>query len=77
MTEHEPEYEEGICVAVDHIGQCMSRREYDIPWIRELKRRGYTVLYLSNYSHYVTEAKPEVRDFLPEMDGGFFPAMYI
>lgn len=72
MVEHEPEYGEEIRAAVDHIEQCMSRREYPIPWIRELKRRGYKVLYLSNYSRYVTEAKPEVLDFLPEMDGGIF-----
>ena len=29
-------------------------------------------MYLSNYSEFVMEAKPEVLDFLPLMDGGVF-----
>ena len=72
MIAEKPEYEQEIRTAFENAGMCMERRDYAIPWIQELKRKGYRVLYLSNYSHYAMEAKPEVLDFLPYMDGGVF-----
>lgn len=61
-----------IMQTVEHIDQCMGKKDYAIPWIQELQGRGYQVLYLSNYSPFVTNAKPEVLDFVPYMDGGIF-----
>ena len=72
MMEREPGYRKEIQEALDHVAECMSRKEYAIPWIRELKERGYRVLYLSNYSGFVMNLKPEVLDFVPFMDGGIF-----
>ena len=72
MYRKEPEYRREIELTLENIAQCMDRKEYAIPWIRELKERGYQVLYLSNYSHFVMDAKPEVLDFIPYMDGGIF-----
>jgi len=72
MVAADPDYEKEISSAFYHIEQCMGRKEYAIPWIQELKRRGYQVFYLSNYSTYVMKAKPEVLDFIPYMDGGVF-----
>ena len=67
-----PDVKEEIKEAFDRIGECMSRCEYAIPWIEEMKERGYKVYYLSNYSEHLMQANPEVLDFLPHMDGGVF-----
>ena len=72
MLKVEPEYKREIQLAFENVGQCMFRMDYAIPWIQELKGRGYRVLYLSNYSHYAMQANPDVLDFLPYMDGGVF-----
>ncbi len=72
MMEAEPDYKSEIRLVLDHVSECMDKKEYAIPWIKSLKERGYKVLYLSNYSEYVMQAKPEVLDFLPLMDGGIF-----
>ena len=72
MLAEEPEYREEILLTLEKVDQCMIRQEYSIPWIQELKNRGYQVLFLSNYSHFLREKKPEVLDFIPYMDGGVF-----
>ena len=72
MLAAEPEYKKEIALAFENVGQCMFKMDYAIPWIRELKNRGYQVLYLSNYSRHTMEANPGVLDFLPYMDGGVF-----
>ncbi len=48
----------------------VTRVDYAIPWIRELKSKGYKVYYLSNFSKKALEECSEALDFLPEMDGG-------
>lgn len=45
-------------------------RAYAIPWIQELKAKGYRVLYLSNFSHKVEQECSEALTFLPYTDGG-------
>ena len=72
MLQAEPAYRKEIQLAFENVGQCMFRMDYAIPWIQELKERGYRVLYLSNYSRYAMQANPDVLDFLPYMDGGVF-----
>ena len=67
-----PDYQDEIKLVLDHVGQCIGKTDYAKPWIRELKEKGYQVLFLSNYSEFVMEAGPEVLDFLPLMDGGVF-----
>lgn len=72
MIEARPEYEEEIRKTLANVRDCMDRKDYAIAWIRELKERGYQVLYLSNYSEFIMDARREVLDFLPYMDGGIF-----
>ena len=67
-----PDVKEEIREAFDRIGECMSRCDYAIPWIEDLKARGYKVYYLSNYSEHLMQANPDVLDFLPHVDGGVF-----
>ena len=72
MMATEPEAAAEIKLTFDNVGLCMHKKEYAIPWIKELKGRGYRVIYLSNYAEHTMEAKPDVLDFLPYMDGGVF-----
>ncbi len=67
-----PDYETQIRAAADHIAECAGRCDYAIPWVEELHRLGYRVLYLSNYSSFLIKLRPDVLDFVPHMDGGVF-----
>ncbi|MCR4590980.1 MAG: HAD-IA family hydrolase [Lachnospiraceae bacterium] len=64
-----PEY---IRWCYDHISRAVLRCGYAIPWLRDVRKLGYRIMYLSNYSKHVMHARPEVLDFLPLMDGGIF-----
>lgn len=44
--------------------------DYAIPWIEELKKSGYRVLYLSNFPRNAHSQCADALDFLPHMDGG-------
>lgn len=67
-----PDYEEKIRLVLNNIDQGIAGADYAKSWIKDLKERGYQVLFLSNYSEYVMESRPDVLDFLPLMDGGIF-----
>ena len=72
IISHAPEYENELRVIFRRVGETLRKRPETPNWIKSLKEKGYQVLYLSNYSHYVMKANPEVLDFLPLMDGGIF-----
>ena len=67
-----PEHRQEIKEAFDNVGECLLKRDYAIPWIDELKARGFRVYYLSNYSEHLMRVNPSVLDFLQHMDGGVF-----
>ncbi len=67
-----PDVKDEIKEAYDRIGEAMSRYEYAIPWIEELREHEYRVYYLSNYSEHLMNVRPDILDFLPHMDGGVF-----
>ena len=67
-----PDYQKEIRLVLDNVGQCIGRAEYAASWIKDLKKEGYQILFLSNYSEYIMKAGPEALDFLPLMDGGVF-----
>ena len=46
------------------------RYDYAIPWLKELKERGYGVYYISNFAHKAHVECEKALDFLPVMDGG-------
>lgn len=48
----------------------LSRYDYAIPWIKELKDKGYKVYYLSNFFRKAETDCAETMDFMPFMDGG-------
>ena len=66
-----PEYREDIAKIYDHKEAFVELYDYAIPWIRELKEKGYKVYVLSNWSEPVYEANKDTHlRFLKEMDGG-------
>ena len=66
----DPEIERELHLAYDDIQGMVTKRDYAIPWLRELKERGCGVYYLSNFSQKAYEDCQDALDFLPYMDGG-------
>ena len=62
--------EKEIRLICEDIHDMLGRREYAIPWIKELKEKGYKVLYLSNFSRKAEVECAHTVDFLPHMDRG-------
>lgn len=48
----------------------VTRADYAIPWIQTLKKAGYQVLVLSNFSDKVKSDNSDALDFLEYVDGG-------
>ncbi len=69
---NDPGLEKEIRKAWDNMHDMLERYDYAVPWLRELKGRGYKVYYLSNFSRKVRRECAHVLDFLPLMDGGVF-----
>ena len=65
-----PQLEKELHLAYDDIHGMVTPREYAIPWLQELKSKGYGVYYLSNFSKKAEVECSECLSFLPYMDGG-------
>ena len=65
-----PELEQELNRAFDNIHGIVTPRAYAIPWLKELKAKGYHVYYLSNFSRKAEVECTEALNFLPEMEGG-------
>lgn len=48
----------------------VTRLDYAIPWIRDLKQKGYRVLVLSNFSEKGWKENQDALDFMEYVDGG-------
>lgn len=71
FAESAPEYKKEIAEIYEHKEEFVELYDYAIPWIRELKEKGYKVYVLSNWSEPVYEANKDTHlRFLKEMDGG-------
>lgn len=66
----DPEIEKELYQAYGNIHDMVTKREYAIPWIQELKQKGYGVYYLSNFSEKAYVECADALDFLPFTDGG-------
>lgn len=67
-----PEYAADIRLVFQNSFRAVKRRDYAIPWLTQLKKQGFRVYYLSNYSEGMEERSKDCLDFLPYMDGGIF-----
>ena len=65
-----PQLEQELYQAFTSIAGIVTPRAYAIPWLQELKAKGYHVYYLSNFSHKAEVECAEAWNFLPEMEGG-------
>lgn len=72
MLAYDPASSAYVKLALDNARLCFNRLEYSVPWVKELKAKGYNVYFLSNYSKFNIKAAPEVLDFIQYMDGGVF-----
>ncbi|MBR1485724.1 MAG: HAD family phosphatase [Synergistaceae bacterium] len=72
IIDYDPEHEAELTKIFKNVGDTLRKRAATPIWLKDLKSRGYRLLYLSNYSRYVMKANPEVLDFLPLLDGGVF-----
>ncbi len=66
----DPGIERELHTAYDNITGMVTKRDYAIPWIRELKEKGCGVYYLSNFAEKAYEDCREALDFIPYTDGG-------
>lgn len=62
--------EKEIRMICQNVHDMLGRRDYAIPWIQDLKKKGYGVYYLSNFSRKAEVECAHTLDFLPFMDGG-------
>ena len=68
--ENDPEIAEDIQRCFVDVRGMVKRNDYAIPWVQELKQKGYRVLYLSNFSDVAETEYADKLDFRPFMDGG-------
>ncbi len=70
FIKNDPEIEQELRSSFSCVTGMVTIRDYAIPWIKELKEKGYRVLYLSNFSYKAYVECAEALTFLPYMDGG-------
>lgn len=66
----DPGIEKELHQAFDDLTDMVTKREYAIPWIQELKAAGYGVYYLSNFSSKAQTDCKDALGFLEYTDGG-------
>lgn len=72
FIENDPGIEKELKKALTDLSRILGKTDYAIPWLKELKQKGYKLLFLSNFSEKVLKECGHVMDFLPFMDGGIF-----
>ena len=70
FVENDPGIEKEIRLMNQDLSTIVTRVDYAIPWLQELKARGFHVYYLSNFSGKVEREGAHALDFIPYMDGG-------
>ena len=67
---NDPEIEQTIRHVFSDVTGILKERPQSIPWIRSLKKAGYKVFYLSNFSSFAYDTHLWIQTLLDEMDGG-------
>lgn len=55
---------------IGNVAGIVTKRDYAIPWVQELKMKGFGVYYLSNFSYRIHMDCMDALDFIPHTDGG-------
>lgn len=66
----DPEIEKELYASFRDVTGIVTKRDYAIPWIQELKMKGFGVYYLSNFSYKIHMDCMDALDFLPYTDRG-------
>ncbi|MBR4606097.1 MAG: HAD family phosphatase [Lachnospiraceae bacterium] len=70
FVKNDPAIEKELHQAFDDMTDIVRIRDYAIPWVKELKAKGYSVYYLSNFSEKIERESIAGLAFREEMDGG-------
>ena len=70
LAANDPEVEDKTRTIFSSLKGLLKQTGYAKSWIRELKDRGYRVLYLSNFSQKADRECADEMDFIPLTDGG-------
>lgn len=70
LVQNDPGVEQEIRQMMVNVGGLVKKAEYALPWIQELKSKGYHVYYLSNFSFKAGKECSHALDFMPFTDGG-------
>lgn len=70
FIKNDPGIETQLRESLADIKNLLVRFDYAIPWIQDLKSKGYQVLVLSNFFHKAYVECSQALDFLPYTDGG-------
>ena len=76
FIQNDPEISKELHLAFDDIHGMVTIREYAIPWLKQLKKAGYRLYYLSNFSKKAEEECASSLAFMPYMDGGILSYRY-
>lgn len=72
FVENDPAIEREIRQTLTDAKGLLTRCDYAVPWIKELKAKGFSVLFLSNFSQKILQECSHAMDFLSYIDGGVF-----
>ena len=70
FIQNDPSIEKELCQVFENVTDMIRRYDYAIPWLKELKEKGYHVYYISNFAHKAHVECEKALDFLTEMEGG-------
>lgn len=70
FVRNDPSIEKELREVFQNVNGMIKRYDYAIPWIKELKERGFHVYVISNFAHKAHEECIDALDFLREVDGG-------
>ena len=67
---NEPTVEAELRRVYENLHGIVTRADYAVPWIKELKQKGHQVLVLSNFSDKGWRENQDALDFMEYVDGG-------
>lgn len=70
FVENDPGIEKELRQSLSNIKGLLKKYDYAVPWVKELKEKGYQVLVLSNFASKAYADCQEVLEFLKYVDGG-------
>ena len=71
-----PQYEAEIRSLYENVDRTITMMPHTIPWMKELKERGYKLYIISNYAENTFYKTEEKLEFLQYVDGDIFSYRY-